>query len=453
LGIFAGNGYAQLYLWPHSPDWNEISQTVLLSIGGSLGLIFTMRFLKTRSRLPHAHRFMTGLAYVYGIIAMLLVASLWITLSRPFLYQSMFLVSLVSPLAALYVSVRIAHAGHNSAVYFLVSWSVFCIGVLTAALRLLGLVPSNNFTLYALQICSGIEMLLFSLALAYRFQFERLRREEAQSEALAAKEEVISAIKASEERLERAVDERTLKLQKLLLSEQHMREQYVRFGALIAHEFRNPLNNIAAQASILEMDPEPSPEKTNKRTNVIRGAVNRLMTLFDQWLESDRLNMAVNEIHTQPISLASWLAEVHATCTSYHPEHTIELAPCLAKAWVNGDDHLLQIALLNLIDNACKYSPEGSAIMIFTETLDDNVGISIKDSGCGIAADQIEAVLEPYSRGEHQQSAIKGVGLGLAFVNRIVQLHHGRIVIDSQPGVGTSITLWLPVLKQPANTN
>lgn len=447
LGIFAGNGYAQLYLWPCLPEWNEISQTTLLSIGASFAFIFTDGFLKTRERLPIAHRLLTILSYVYFVLAALLIATLWVPLSLPILYQTIFLLSLVAPVVALYASIRIANAGHSSAIYFLLSWGIFCLGTLIAALRLLELMPSNNVTLYALQISSGIEMLLFSFALAYRFQFERLQREQAQSAVLAAKEELIQAVRASEERLERAVDERTLKLQKLVLSEQHMREQYVRFGAMIAHEFRNPLNIISAQTSILEMEDAPSAEKINKRTGVIRSAVSRLVLLFDQWLESDRLNMAVNQINTTRISLSPWLEELVETCRSYHAEHPIYFESHLPKIYIEADDHLLQIALLNLIDNACKYSPSGSVINIHTATEQNSVGICIKDSGCGIPEDQLDAVLEPYARGDQAQSTIKGVGLGLAFVNRIVQLHNGRIVIDSTPGKGTSITLWLPILS------
>ena len=447
LGIFAGNGYAQLYLWPYLPEWNEISQTTLLSIGASFALMFTGRFLKTRDRLPITHRLMTGLSYVYFVLAGLLIATQWVPMPRPILYQIMFLVSLVAPAVALYASIRVANAGHNSAIYFLLSWGIFCLGTLVAALRLLEFMPSNSFTLYALQISSGIEMLLFSFALAYRFQFERLQREQAQSAVLAAKEEVIQTVRASEERLERAVDERTLKLQKLVLSEQHMREQYVRFGAMIAHEFRNPLNIISAQTSILEMEDAPSAEKINKRTGVIRSAVSRLVLLFDQWLESDRLNMAVNEINATRIAIAPWLEELVETCRSYHAEHEITLDRHLPQIYIEADDHLLQIALLNLIDNACKYSPAGSVIEIRTETEQNSIGICIMDSGCGIPEDQLDAVFEPYARGEHAQSTIKGVGLGLAFVNRIVQLHNGRIVIDSTPGMGTSITLWLPILS------
>jgi two-component system, sensor histidine kinase LadS len=224
-----------------------------------------------------------------------------------------------------------------------------------------------------------------------------------------------------------------------------MREQYVRFGAMIAHEFRNPLNIISAQTSILEMEDAPSAEKIIKRTGVIRSAVDRLVLLFDQWLESDRLNMAVNEINTTRIDIAPWLKELVETCRSYHAENPITLDNHLPHIYIEADDHLLQIALLNLIDNACKYSPLGSVIKIRTETEQNSIGICIQDSGCGIPEDQIDAVLEPYARGEHAHSTIKGVGLGLAFVNRIIQLHNGRIVIDSTPGMGTSITLWLPI--------
>lgn len=445
LGVFAGNGYAELYLWPNAPDWSGIAQTVLFSFAGGLGLIFTIRFLKTYQRLPIANRVMTVFAAGYGTLGLLLLASLSMPIPRELLYQSVFVVSLLAPIVALCASIQIARSGVNSALYFLVAWGVLCLGVLVAVLRMFGLMPTNNLTLYAVQLASGAEMLIFSFALAYRFQYERQQRESAQSAMLASKEEVLQTVRASEDRLERAVEERTVKLQKLLLSEQHMREQYVRFGAMIAHEFRNPLNTIASQTSILEMDPEPSADKLHKRTSVIRSAVNRLVLLFDQWLESDRLNMAATHINLKPVGLSSLIADLLDTCLAYHADHDIVLKPIAADVTITADEHLLQIALLNLIDNACKYSPPNSLIEIHVMVDPQYAGICIKDAGCGIPADMMEAILEPYTRVNAEQGAITGSGLGLAFVNRIVALHHGRIVIDSKPGAGTSITLWLPM--------
>lgn len=290
-------------------------------------------------------------------------------------------------------------------------------------------------------------MLLFSFALAYRFQSERLRREEAQDALLLAQTEIIQAAEQAEERLERAVEARTIKLQKLVLSEQQLREQYVRFGAMIAHEFRNPLNTIASQTSILEMDPDPNTEKLHKRTGIIRSAVSRLVLMFDQWLESDRLATESSQINMKSIRLSNWLQELVNMCRIYYADHTINLSPCSHDLLIQADDHLLQIALLNLIDNAGKYSPPGSTINIRIEMQQKFIGICVEDRGYGIPIDQQDCVLEPYERSQHDNTAIQGAGLGLAFVNRIIQLHQGKITIDSEPDHGTCITLWLPLGK------
>ena len=318
-------------------------------------------------------------------------------------------------------------------------------GVFIAAARIFNLVPSNPITLYSVQISSGLEMLLFSLALAYRFQWERTERERIQNELITSQEATVHALHLSEERLEKAVDVRTQKLQKLLLSEQKMREQYVRFGALIAHEFRNPLNTIASQAAILEMEPAASREKTHKRSQVIKSAVNRLTTLFNQWLEGDRMHLNEQQLNTRAIILSAWLKELIDTCCTYHDQHLISIIRPLPDITINADDHLLQIAILNLIDNATKYSPTGSKILISAALVDNFLGISVSDNGCGIPEDQIDHVLEPYQRAHQENGHIPGIGLGLAFVNRIVQLHQGRIDIDSAIGQGTIVTVWIPL--------
>lgn len=445
MGIFAGNGYASIYLWPDSPYWDAIAQPVFMSLAGGVGVLFSTRFLKTRRFLPKTHRALQVLMGFYAVIAVLIVLSLKLPIPQLPLFQGLFFVSLLTPMVVSAACIRNVWYNIRSARFFLAAWGILCIGVLVAAARVFNLVPSNPLTLYAVQISSGLEMLLFSLALAYRFQSERAKRENAQNALIASQEATVRALQLSEDRLEKAVGARTEKLQQLLLSEQQMVEQYVRFGAMIAHEFRNPLNTIAAQASILEMEPETTVEKTHKRTSVIRSAVHRLTTLFDQWLESDRMRTVDNQLNLQPIRIQPWLNQLVDGCRTYHDQHLITTMHCPADLTINADDHLLQIAVINLIDNAAKYSPPGSRISVGATLVDHFLGISIRDFGCGIAAEQLETVLQPYQRAEHANSGIPGIGLGLAFVNRIVELHRGRIDIDSVPGQGSSITLWLPI--------
>ena len=445
LGIFAGNGYASIYFWPNSPNWDAISQPCLLATAGFFAIFLSTAFLRTRQYLPKIHICLMVIGGVYFAIALILFTGLWLPIPPAPAFQTLFTLSLITPIIVVGAALRNIRYGIHSARFFLLAWGVLCVGAWIAAARVFDLIPSNGFTLYALQISSGVEMLLFSLALAYRIQWERDQREKAQSSLIAAQEETVRALLISEERLENAVNTRTQKLKRLLLSEQHMRSQYTRFCAMIAHEFRNPLNIIQAQATVLDRDLTPSKEKNHQRTSVIRSAIGRLVTLFDQWLANDRINMAMDQLNPTNLDLGQWLKEVFDNCAGYYVDHTLRLAPPKEAVRIHADAHLLEIAVLNLIGNACKYSPKDSSIdvtaLIGHDT--DEVGIRIRDQGPGIPADQLCSILEPYVRAAHEENAPDGIGLGLAFVQRITELHNGRIEIDSTLGQGTTVTLWL----------
>jgi signal transduction histidine kinase len=212
---------------------------------------------------------------------------------------------------------------------------------------------------------------------------------------------------------------------------------------MIAHEFRNPLNIIGAQTTMLEIEPQAPAEKILKRASVIHGAVDRLVKLFDQWLESDRLSQSNTHINKIKITLQGWLSTLVENSRTYHPDHSLALIPFQEDIRIEADDHLLQIAVLNLIDNACKYSAANTEITIGIVNDDYGVGIYVRDQGPGIEENMQAKILEPYVRiADNNQT--QGTGLGLAFVKRIMDVHDGRIQIDSRPDQGTTITLWLP---------
>lgn len=445
LGIFAGNGYASIYLWQNSPSWDAISQPYLLSVAGIFAILFTTAFLKTQEYLPRTHICLGILGGLYMTVALGLLTSLWLPIPQTPLFQTLFALSLITPVLAIAAAIRNVRYNIRSARFFFLAWGVLCLGIFIASARAFDLIPSNIFTLYALQISSGFEMLLFSLALAYRIQWEREQREQAQANLISAQQETLRVLQLSEERLEKAVEARTQKLQGLLISEQHIRSQYTRFCALIAHEFRNPLNIIQAQATVLDRDPNPSTEKNHQRTGVIRSAITRLVTLFDQWLANDRVNMAMDQLNLSPIEVGPWLQEVCDGCSGYYVDHTLRLATTNEPLRISADAHLLEIAVLNLIGNACKYSPKGSVVDVSVDVNQEQseVGIRIQDQGPGIAANQLRNILEPYVRAAHDKNAPDGLGLGLAFVQRIMELHEGYIDIQSTVGQGSVITLWL----------
>jgi two-component system sensor histidine kinase SenX3 len=116
------------------------------------------------------------------------------------------------------------------------------------------------------------------------------------------------------------------------------------------------------------------------------------------------------------------------------------------KAMIVGDSALLEIAMLNLIDNACKYSAPNQSVGIAFRQHENQIGIVVWDNGPGIDPKKYDEILKPYVRNPDTASK-PGFGLGLAFVAHIAELHQGEIEITSQINQGSQFCIWLPVFK------
>ena len=122
--------------------------------------------------------------------------------------------------------------------------------------------------------------------------------------------------------------------------------------------------------------------------------------------------------------------------------------PAQADACLDADPNRLSQLLLILIDNACRYSETGGRIRILLDRQADDVLIGVADNGIGIPPAEVEAVFDRYFRGERARHlAPRGVGLGLHVAKTIAEAHGGRLIIDSKPDIGTTVTLALPILQ------
>lgn len=442
LGMFAGNGYGRLYFWPMAAHWDMVAQTTFFSMAGALSLWFTTSFLRTRITSPKLNLWLNALAITYVMAAALLAASVWGHFSPTSIFELVLLITLPATLSTFLAGLRAYRSGNRSALYFLMACGSVWIGASVAALRAFDLLPSNSLTLYALQLGSCAEMLLLSFALAHRIHTEREQRIFAQEAALEARSKLLAVAQENEAILERKVTERSQKLQQIALDERNTREQYVRFGAMIAHEFRNPLGIIETQSTLLQRENQLGINKVDGRAETILGATHRLATLFDQWLKSDQLQQPISMINAAPVALQALLAQVIRAARGYHSDRQIELKP-VPEVTLKSDLGLLEIALLNLIDNACKYSPANEPIGIDFTLRENQIGIIVWDNGAKIPAEQHVDIFKPYVRAKNIQTK-PGVGLGLAFVAHIAELHHGSIEISNRLPNGNRFCLWLP---------
>lgn len=239
------------------------------------------------------------------------------------------------------------------------------------------------------------------------------------------------------------MQKRTQELQQALASETQFLDRYLRFGALISHEFRNPLGIVNSQISLLRKEHSAGQLNLDKRLDTMSSATQRLLSLFETWLHGDRLQHDMKDFSPQHLPLAAWLRELVDAQSIYHDKNPLALnmhTP-VGDVWV--DENLLEVAMLNLIDNACKYSSPGQSVVIETRKKAGWVGIAVIDQGCGIDSKDHQLIFDDYRR-VSSESSIAGLGLGLAFVRRIVDKHQGQLELDSALGQGSTFCLWLP---------
>lgn len=443
LAMVAGNGYGRLLLWPNLSGFDQIAQNFFLSLMGLFALLFSRSLLGLGGKV----RWLDGLQGICGgsfaaIAAALLLSLHW---SMPLigLAQLLSLNGLMLVVLNLVAGIRSWLGGFKGARFFALAWVILGLGVITAAGRAAGWLPTNTWTAYAVQISSAAEMLLLSLALADIIREERQAREAAQSQALASQVRMLDLLKSSEENLERAVRERTEQLEAALRHEKEMLAQYLRFGSLISHEFRNPLGILASQLSLLSREHAQGLDHTEKRVEVMGRATRRLLQMFDKWLKSSRLIQLDEEFAPHAIPLQQWLRLVVDGNDYCLARHRVELRLTPGLATIEADEYLLETALSNLLENAAKYSEPGSMVAVETRVKPGHVGIAVIDQGRGIAAELQQQVFLEYFR-INPEGPVSGMGLGLSIVQRITDLHGGHMQIDSTPGQGSCLCIWLP---------
>ncbi len=129
----------------------------------------------------------------------------------------------------------------------------------------------------------------------------------------------------------------------------------------------------------------------------------------------------------------------------------LEVAPGLPS--LRADDRAVQQMLLNLLSNAIKFTPAGGSVTLAAALADDGLVLSVADTGIGVAAEDIEKVLEPFGQAETAYTRChEGTGLGLPLVRSLIELHGGRLDFTSAPGRGTIVSLVFPPARLLAGT-
>ena len=443
MGMFASNGFGRQMFWPDAAAFDEIAQSAFLSLAAFFTVQLARKLLLAAQDTSWLSRCM-GLSQAVFILssALMVLHLVWPVWLRP-ANQLLMLNSLALGVLVSTASVRAMRQKRQGIRFFLMGWLVLWLGISTAAARAFGWVPSNGITSYAVQWSTVFEMVLMALALGDLLRIEHEAYNASQQQALAANRALLEMTQASEEKLKQAVQERTVQLEASLKLEKDLREQYVRFGSMISHEFRTPLGIIQSQASLMRKENELGLNEVPKRTEAIASATQRLTVMFDKWLHSDAITHSLEAIEPKPLELQTWLRTLVQTNPHLLLNHQVELRLHPEVNWVLADEYHLGVVLSNLIDNAAKYSPANTTILLETRIQPGYAGIAVTDRGAGIPASIQDKVFSAFFRQE-PESSVRGVGLGLSIVQRIAHAHGGHVELSSPAGQGASFCVWLP---------
>jgi len=241
-------------------------------------------------------------------------------------------------------------------------------------------------------------------------------------------------------------------LEEQLAHEQRLAQQQRNFVSMASHEFRTPMTVIDGHARRLfkNKDNVPSGE-IGERAGKIRSAILRMTHLIDNLLNSSRLidGGAAHYFYPTDMDAAAVLQEICQLHREMVPGTQIAEHYAHPPLRMHGDPKLLFQAFSNLLSNAVKYSPGGGAITVDAAIEGGEVVVAIADRGIGIPPTDLERLFERYHRGSNV-SGIVGTGVGLYLVKMAVDMHRGRIEVDSREGEGTRFTIRLPVEGAPA---
>ncbi|WP_250455681.1 PAS domain-containing protein [Caballeronia sp. ATUFL_M2_KS44] len=221
------------------------------------------------------------------------------------------------------------------------------------------------------------------------------------------------------------------------------------FLAMLAHELRNPLAPLRTAIALLQKD-ETLSTRTDDLIELMRRQVEHMTRIVDDLLEVSRITQGRIALKTEPVLVGTAVyhaVEAIAGMVESRKQH-IQVDVPDATTWVCGDVTRLSQILVNVLNNATKYTPEQGQISVSVEADQDWVSIVISDTGTGISADLLPKVFELFSQGERTLDRSNGgLGIGLSLVKKLVEMHKGTITVQSPgPGLGTTVTVRLPRL-------
>ncbi len=241
-------------------------------------------------------------------------------------------------------------------------------------------------------------------------------------------------------------------LKQSLDKEKELNELKTRFISTTSHEFRTPLTSVLSSAELIQRYGKKwNEEKQDAYLNKIKKSVDYLTKLLDDVLTISRTESGKILFNPDMVDLHQLCAEIIEEAKSnINERNNFVFNYSMEKIKYSLDSKLIKFILTNLLSNAFKYSPEGGKVELSITSIKDWIQISVADEGIGIPDEDVKHLFEPFHRAANT-TEIPGTGLGLSIVKHAVDLHKGKINIQSKLGKGTAVTVEIPQRQYEKN--
>jgi len=220
------------------------------------------------------------------------------------------------------------------------------------------------------------------------------------------------------------------------------------FITTVSHEFKSPLASIRQMAEMLEQNRVPTNERKQKYYQGIVQQSERLTHLIENILNFSKMEAKQREFRFQTNNILPVIEDVVLSFNNFMAVKgfNIEFRKLSPIPEFSFDKEAMEQVIHNLLDNACKYSGESKKVEVFTEEKKGEVVIGIKDYGIGIKKEDRDKIFSRFYRvGDELTQTVKGSGIGLTIVKQIVNAHYGRVLLESEPGKGSTFYVVLPL--------
>jgi signal transduction histidine kinase len=218
------------------------------------------------------------------------------------------------------------------------------------------------------------------------------------------------------------------------------------FLATMSHELRTPLNAIIGFSQVLKQQMYgPLNERQTDYVDDVLSSGQHLLNLINDILDLAKVEAGRMELQPSTFELPELLENAASMVRERATRQGIGLIVATddSVGGMEGDERKVKQILFNLLSNAVKFTPSGGKVTLVARATEEQVVIAVHDTGIGIGADELDKIFEEFYQVGASRTQ-EGTGLGLALTRRLVELHDGKLTVESEPGVGSTFTVTMP---------